>query len=402
MCGSATANGDGHKNPSTLEIARQYRRAGLSIIPIRPDGSKAPALPSWKEFQERQMTEEELPQHFSTENGIGIICGAVSGHLEVIDFDEPTLFPQWIDALRTAGSITLVESLVEVKTPSGGRHIYYRGPGAVGRNQKLACSEKPDPITGKQTLIETRGEGGYVLAPGSPAQCHELCRTYDLIRGSLADIPILVPETRALLFNAARSFNQKTATKREFTAAKSASNERLGDEFNRVGTWDFLTEHGWREVRTVEESTHWCRPNKESGVSATTNQAGSDLLRVFSSNAHPFEPGTSYTKFTAYTLLNHDGDFAAAVKSLAESGLVSNSVSIGLDDIGNAERFVKLFGQDVRWVSAFHKWLTWSGKRWEIDEREKVLGMAKKAARSILKESRNNAVSFGMINQVRN
>ncbi|WP_423233632.1 phage/plasmid primase, P4 family [Aminirod propionatiphilus] len=35
-----------------------------------------------------------------------------------------------------------------------------------------------------------------------------------------------------------------------------------------------------------------------------------------------------------------------------------------LTDIGNAERFVRLHGQDVRYVHAWKRWLTWDGKRW--------------------------------------
>jgi len=55
--------------------------------------------------------------------------------------------------------------------------------------------------------------------------------------------------------------------------------------------------------------TFWCRPGKKSGTSATTNFGGSDLLYVFSSNAEPFEQQTAYSKFHAYALLYHDGDF---------------------------------------------------------------------------------------------
>jgi hypothetical protein len=58
---------------------------------------------------------------------------------------------------------------------------------------------------------------------------------------------------------------------------------------------------------------------QQRGTSATTNYAGSDLLYVFSSNAHPFEPETAYDKFAAYALLEH-GDFQAAARLLALKG----------------------------------------------------------------------------------
>jgi hypothetical protein len=55
------------------------------------------------------------------------------------------------------------------------------------------------------------------------------------------------------------------------------------------------------------------------GVSATTNHAASDLLYVFSTSTN-FEAGRGYGKFSAYAVLNHEGDFAAAARALAEEG----------------------------------------------------------------------------------
>lgn len=55
------------------------------------------------------------------------------------------------------------------------------------------------------------------------------------------------------------------------------------------------------------------------GISATTNHADSDLLNVFSTSTE-FEPEQSYSKFAAYAILNHGGDFSAAGKALWEQG----------------------------------------------------------------------------------
>ena len=66
--------------------------------------------------------------------------------------------------------------------------------------------------------------------------------------------------------------------------------------------------------------TDWRRPGKEIGISATTNHAGTDLFYNFSTNSHPFEAGTVYTKFAAYTFLEHGEDFSAAASQLATEG----------------------------------------------------------------------------------
>jgi putative DNA primase/helicase len=72
--------------------ARRLRDAGLSIIPVRTDGSKAPALP-WKAYQSRLPTEAELREWFGHPGyGLAIVCGAISDNLEIIDFDASDLF----------------------------------------------------------------------------------------------------------------------------------------------------------------------------------------------------------------------------------------------------------------------------------------------------------------------
>ncbi len=39
-----------------------------------------------------------------------------------------------------------------------------------------------------------------------------------------------------------------------------------------------------------------------------------------------------------------------------------------LTDIGNSERLVNLFGEDMRYCQTWKKWIVWDGKRWQIDD----------------------------------
>ena len=52
---------------TVLLDAMKRTAAGLSIIPIKPDGTKAPAIPSWKQYQDRIAASAELFEWF--ENG---------------------------------------------------------------------------------------------------------------------------------------------------------------------------------------------------------------------------------------------------------------------------------------------------------------------------------------------
>lgn len=167
---------------SAREYAHLYTKAGYSVIPIRSDGSKAPAIKSWKEYQDRIMTPKEIDRHFFDGCGVAIVCGPISGNLEVIDVEGRAKVKELVELIDEAVPGLLV-NLPQVRTPSGGLHIYVHGP-TIGSNQKLAMQSNEEGRP--EVLIETRGEGGYVLAPGSPAECHKLGNTYELINGSIA------------------------------------------------------------------------------------------------------------------------------------------------------------------------------------------------------------------------
>lgn len=159
---------------SLLDIAIAYVAAGLSVIPVRADGSKAPALKSWGELQGRRPTPDELQKWFSGDPvGIAVVAGAVSGGLAVFDFETADAYGHWEAAMKAAG-VHVPEDAPLAATPAGGRHLYLRVSDVLP-NRKLARDAK-----GK-TLIEVKGEGGYVLAPGSPAACHPSGKVYEWV-----------------------------------------------------------------------------------------------------------------------------------------------------------------------------------------------------------------------------
>ncbi len=80
--------------------AKDYAASGLSVIPIKPDGSKAPALQTWKQYQSLCATDEELNQWFSNGNGVAIVCGRISGKLEILDTDAPELYEPFCELVE--------------------------------------------------------------------------------------------------------------------------------------------------------------------------------------------------------------------------------------------------------------------------------------------------------------
>ncbi len=99
---------------------------------------------------------------------------------------------------------------------------------------------------------------------------------------------------------------------------------RPGDLLNAAADsdwWrDLLERHDWREVSRPGLASrgvyYFQRPGKVGREPSATYGMTGTYLYVFSSNAMPFEPDSAYSAFTAYALLEHDGNFRAAAQRL--------------------------------------------------------------------------------------
>jgi hypothetical protein len=285
-------------------------------------------------------TEAEIEVLYDNDrSGIGLVCGAVSGGLELLEFEgravEAGVLAAFVDAATAAGLDDLVGRIAEgyhEQTPSGGVHLLYRCPEPSG-NTKLARRPATaeelavDPHDKIKVLIETRGEGGYCIVAPTSGPVHPSGGAWELVNGDLGSIITITMEERAELLALARTFDEMPAPperERRPPAARSSSGLRPGDDYNLRADWGDVLE-GWTFVFLQGSTSYWRRPGKPRGWSATTNRTGRDTLIVFSSST-PFEawdgngPAPSYSKFEAYAVLNHRGDFEAAARDLAGQG----------------------------------------------------------------------------------
>ncbi|MBA4107837.1 MAG: hypothetical protein C0485_19060 [Pirellula sp.] len=315
------------------EYASDLLAAGWSVLPIKGDGTKSPALNSWTQYQSAAPTPAEANRFWLADNiGIGIVHGRVSGNTEAIDIDNGDLFRPFIVEVERCEP-GLIDKLSIIRTPREGHgyHLIYKCP-TIGSPQKLA--QRPDPIPEnpqkRKTLIETKGEGGYTVAPGSPGCCHETGGFYEHIDGpALTELATITPEQREVLLRVARSFNEileEAATTVGKPQGEHHDGLSPGDDFNRRATWEQILEpHGWEH----SHDRYWRRPGKINGWSATVgcqSQNGTELFCCFSDNAHPLQgasgraPCTAYSKFALYAVLNHAGDYSAAARRLRTEG----------------------------------------------------------------------------------
>jgi len=334
-----------------IDAAHQYLQAGLAALPARK-AEKCPTV-TWKRYQQQRPTAAEAEQWFtldSTADAVCVVCGTSSRHVEMIDFDAAgEAFEPWLSAIPDA----LRNRLVIERTPSGGFHIVYRCAEPVGGNMKIAQrfaatpSNEPVVMFGKTikpirhgdgwgvvvTLIETRGEGGLFLCAPTPG--------YEMMFGSLDDLPILTEAERETLLQAAWNLNQYwppvlgPAEPKRGAVPIDVGGVRPGDAYNRLGdVRGLLVRHGWTRVREQGDNEQWRRPGKERGISATLRLIDGVLLfYVFSSSAPPFEPGRAYAPFAVCALLDHGGDFRRAAVELAGQGFGAAPEDDGFDPL---------------------------------------------------------------------
>lgn len=316
--------------PDVRETARAAYAAGLSIVPPREDGSKQPDG-AWKHHQTTLPTPEQMRAWYVTGNraGVGIVCGAVSGNVECFEFDDRETYRAFIDAARHHDLAELVNRIAcgyEETTPGEGVHWLYRCDEIAG-NTKLASRPGAPDDAGRltvETLIETRGEGGYVIIAPTNGRVHPSGGAYRLRRGDVSSIATITPAERRELHRLARTFDQMPV--REYRppsdrTPRDPDELRPGEDFNRRADWrrDVLDPAGWAFVCQRGDVSYWRRPGKERGVSATVNYAGADLFICFSTSTL-FEPEQGYSKWRVYAILHHGGDFPAAARALAAQG----------------------------------------------------------------------------------
>jgi putative DNA primase/helicase len=271
----------------------------------------------------RRTIAEMRAVDFARRAGYGMVAGPASGHRECWDFDDDETFEAFVTAADTCGLgdvVARIRAGYEDRTPGGGRRWIVQYPESVEwKDRTLARRCDKDDESKIKTLIELPTFA--ILAP-SNGGTHPTGKPYMRIAGDFETIASYTLEERDSLIELARSFGQipKPTAHVSRSPRRSApdAEERPGDAYNRRAAWpEILAE--WTAVYERDETVYLQRPGKAIGISATVNHNGSDLLYVFTSST-AFDPEKSYTKFAAYAVLQHGGDFSQAAKALRKAG----------------------------------------------------------------------------------
>jgi len=173
------------------EAARRYvNELGFSVIPLIY-GEKRPKI-RWEEFQHRKPTDIELDKWFSEKANIAVICGAVSGNLVVLDFDDPETYCKFFPKHEQLEKETIV-----VKTARG-IQVYLR------TDKPVSSMKFPD------IKLDVKGEGGYVVAPPS---LHPSGVQYQFVNPDVKQVLFVPDLEKSLLENIEKIFGAKIKRK---------------------------------------------------------------------------------------------------------------------------------------------------------------------------------------------
>lgn len=298
----------------------------LSLIPVRDKqqgiyNAKTPYA-EWKQFQNRRAGKDELFTEMDKKdtNAVAIITGRISDNLEVIDIDSK--YKEGISAMLFDSIEKFYPDLYKQlrihKTPSGGYHILYRlMDGKADGNKKLAKRYKtPEELKkefdeGKKqpqktiAFLETRGEGGYILAPPSMG--------YSVHND--VPIPYILSSDRDNLMNICKNFDEVVRESKVFKPKKdqdSAYTESPWDDYNNRCDFPALIESiGFKRTNDrVTKWMHFTRAGKESGISASINLEKNFFKVMTSSTDFDNSDGVTYSPVDVlcFSKFNKDKD----------------------------------------------------------------------------------------------
>lgn len=315
---------------------------GLKFMPVTE--AKRPIIVGWQK--------SENVHDLSNCSGVGLVCGKLSGGLEVIDVDAKydltgKLFNEYKRKIHTADP-TLLEKLAVQKTKGNGFHLIYRCKKIAG-NLKLAnreTTEEEKEITYQETyaaalldpknksddtakikaekakmndkvrvLLETRGEGGYIMCCPSIG--------YEFINRDFYGITEITPEQRDILHSIAREFNQVVeeykAPKNTPSYTKIKGISSFEDYNQRADVVALLEGHGWKAVKRNGNKTHMIRPGQTTSQTSGNYDHAKKWFSVFSTSTE-FEPTHAYQPYAVFAVLECNKDFSEASKKLYDMG----------------------------------------------------------------------------------
>lgn len=299
---------------------------GFSLIPVKDSGINAKRpYANWKKFQNEIITPADLwtqmAEKFNT-TAIAVICGRISGNLEIIDIDVK--WKPGIDA-KIFSDIQLLypdlwKRLRIHRSPSGGFHILYRiieqpPPPNKHLSSRLTTPEDAGKTSSKQVcFVETRGEGGYALLPPSLG--------YSVFKAE--PVPQITLAERNALISICTQRNEIIKFQQPPRPSRKDDNyydENPFDHFNKSNAGqNVLLDLGWKQHNHETNEFRWfTRPSSQSGERHATFIKNTNSFWFWTTNTD-LENQKTYSPSAVITQFKFGGDYKQSYRYLVEKG----------------------------------------------------------------------------------
>lgn len=325
-------------NDELIARALEYYDRGILVLPARRD-KKAPALGSWKKYQTSKPTREETLQLFteaSKEYAGNLNIGAMLGPFSnacVMDFDSEA-------AVRWGVENGFFGIGPTVETGSGKFHIYTQYEDGVEN-----LSGRPVPG------FEFRAKNLFIMLPPS---IHPVTgRPYKWVEGmGLDDIQLpKIPDVIKAEYGNHRAQRGVPGIDFEELINGTMSGNRHHSCI-QLACVLFRKGLGFEDV--LKLCLGWNARNRPPKAEEEIRIDVEDVYKRYYGGKDPKDGAH------LFLLENYD------------------------TDVGNAQQFVRLHGDIIRYVPEFKKWMVWDGNRWVLD----AVGEIEQLAKATLKQMR--------------
>lgn len=339
-----------------IDAAIEACRLGIFPVPVEHGGKK----PIGTKWQEQRITEADAPRHFSNGNNLGALNGIAPFYLLDLDIDAP-------EAVSAASFLTMPPT-ERVFGHASKRSSHYLYQASVEFKKKSF----KDPVEGKDSraLIEVLGAGSQSVWPPSTHVSGEPIEWER--KGAFGKITI----------------SEALRAAGKIAAAALLVRYSIGGHEMYMAVAAMLAKGCYPEPEATEFLEAVIKSRKPD-----RNDAG-----TFVRNAYDRVEADGHAwGFTHFAKLLGDEDRAKRIADKitewldlrrATANKEPAAVQVrGHEDTSNAERFVAMHRDKVRYWPEKETWLVWDGKRWAEDAAGRSVEFAKQTARAIYAEA---------------
>jgi len=356
----------GEKNTAPATAALAYAARGWHVFPCKPDKAPYTSRGVYDATTDAATIRRWWSQWPAA--AIGLACGA-SG-LFVIDCDVKN----GIDGIEAFEALGIAHTgALHSRTPSGGLHIVFRANGAHLGNSagKLAPG------------VDTRGEGGYIIAPPS----NVTGGAYTALDDWQSD-PSPIPAALVALLKPRQQKKRAPAPGSNGRGLSPWAAKALQDELDAVaraseGTRNETLNKAAFNLGQLVGGQELDMSDVTSGLLSAAIIAGlgeREAQRTIDSGL------AAGLREPRHRPASHEASIAGASR-LDSSPVAIPEGHYNLTDLGNAQRLIARYGSELRYCYPLGTWYVYDGRRWTPDQRGEVERRAKATVRAIYAEA---------------